>query len=214
VGRENLVIDKTAPLCYNYFMIKHWTIEEEQTLKSMKEAGASLYDIAQELNRSEEAIKTRWKRLRAREGKVSHIGWSEEEIALLHEPLSYEELTVKLGRSKRSIQSICEKLGISKRYPGTHNSTGTMTPGLPTILYLVDFGSFKKVGVTQVGIKERLKQDGNYTILDYCELDVDAAIETEKEILKNMRPYLVKGRVRKGFNECFDYPCTQLSDLL
>lgn len=194
-------------------MIKHWTLEEEYTLKYMKEAGASFYTIAQELNRSEEAIKTRWKRLRAREGKVSHIGWSKEEIALLHEPLSYEELVVKLGRSKRSIQSICEKLGISKRYPGTRN-IGTMNHYSPTILYLVDFGSFKKVGVTQVGIEERLKQEGNYTILDYCELDVDDAIETEKEILRNTRPYLVRGTVRRGFNECFDYSCTQLSDLL
>jgi len=194
-------------------MIKHWTIEEEQTLKSMKEAGADFYEIAQELNRSDEAIRTRWKRLRAREGKISHIGWSEEEIALLHEPLSYEELVPKLGKSKRSIQSICEKLGISKRYPGANN-IGTMNRSLPTILYLVDFGSFKKVGITQVGIEERLKQDGNYNILDYCELDTDAAVETEKEILKNMRPYLVRGTVRKGSTECFDYPCAQLSDLL
>lgn len=195
-------------------MIKHWTIEEEQTVKSMREAGADFYEIAQELNRTEESIKTRWKRLRAREGKISHTGWSEEEIATLYEPLSYEELVKKLGRSKRSIQSVCEKLGISKRYPGTHNSIGTMTRGLTTLLYLVDFGNFKKVGVTQVGIKERLKQDGKYTVLDYCELDLDAAIETEKEILKNMRPYLVEGSVRRGFKECFDYPCTQLLDLL
>ena len=84
----------------------------------------------------------------------------------------------------------------------------------PATLYLVDFGNYKKVGVTQVSIQERFKQDGSFTILDTIILSLEEALEFEREILKNMRPYRTVGTVRRGFNECFIYDCFKLEEIL
>lgn len=196
-------------------MIIHWTKEEEELLLKLKSNKVPLKDIAVKLGRSLEAVRTRSKRLNQQLNlpTAGRLKWTEEEIALLREDYDYNELEELLPQyTRRAIMSQCEKLGISKRYHIV--SQGTRSPTKKSILYLVDFGKYKKVGITQVGIKERLKQDGHYTVLDWVELDDDLACEFESAILKNMRKFKVKGSVRRGFNECFNYDCTLLEDLL
>lgn len=99
--------------------------------------------------RSEESVKTRGKRLvaqgRLEAGtKSGNYGWTKQEIAKLYEDLDYDQLEKELGRTRRSITSKCEKLGISKRIPGSSINKGSMYPNKPTTVYLVDFGEFKK----------------------------------------------------------------------
>lgn len=194
-------------------MIKHWTTEEEKLLIQGKLNKVPLAEIAIQLGRSLEAVRTRSKRVNHQIGtsKKSLI-WNEDEISLLYEDLDYDELESLLPYTRRAIKSQCEKRGINKRFGMI--SSGTMYPDKPTILYLVDFGRFKKIGVTQVSLEERFKQDGKFTVLDTIELSLDEALEFERIILKNMRPYRTVGSVRRGFNECFIYDCNTFEELL
>lgn len=195
--------------------MKRWTHDEENMLLDLKGSGSSLNEIAEILGRSYEAVKSRSKRLRARQGENKNVNWSDEEIEILRKDYTFEELVNILGRTKRSIQSKCENLGISKRdLRSGVSGTGTMDKSKPAILYLADFGDFKKVGVTQSTLEDRFKQDKNYTLLDTCEMSLDDALHMEYEILKNMRAYRVKGDIRRGFYECFNYPSCSLEDLL
>jgi predicted transcriptional regulator len=200
-------------------MIKHWTQEEEILLIDMRAAGSTLQQIADKLDRSLEAVKTRAKRLKARgliEGRSSKgkYDWTDGEVAKLYEDLDYNELEVILSRSRRSIMSKCEKLGISKRLPGSSKKLGTMYRDKPATVYLVDFGEFKKVGVTQVPIEERLVGYRDFKLLDSCTMSIEDALETEMEILKNMRPFRAIGDIRRGWSECFKFDCAQMEDLL
>ena len=194
-------------------MIKHWTKEEESLLLKLKAEGKKLADIALVLDRTLEAIRTRSKRLSKHDKDLS---WSVEEVELLRKDLDYSELMILLPeRTKRAIMSKCEKLGIKKRFlGGSRISRGTQVSGGESLLYLVDFGNFKKVGVTQVGIQERFKQEGQYKILDSVKMCLEDALETEAEILKNMRPFRVVGNLRRGSSECFNYDCTLLEDII
>ena len=216
-GSKNLDLDKTAPFCYNFQMIKHWTPEEELLLIEMKTSGLSYGKIAEKLGRTEEAARTRGKRLIA-QGKLKsstkggNFDWTEEEVAKLYEDLDYDELAEALGKSRRAVEAKCQKLGIRKRF--INGSPGTQFPGRQALLYLVDFGDFKKVGVTQVPISQRFNQDGEFTLLDSCEMVLEDALETEKEILKNMREFRVLGKVRRGASECFKFNCTLLEEII
>lgn len=212
-----IILDKTAPALYNYAMIKHWTTDEEARLLELKQKGVRLADIAKHLNRSPEAVKTRSKRLAAQNGVISKSGnfsWTDAEVGTLYTDLDYDELAAALGKSRRAIMSKCEKLGISKRFPGTNKSPGTMNVHEPATLYLVDFGEYKKVGVTQVSLHERFKHEKFFRVLDVVEMDVKSCLETEGEILRNMREYKVVGDLHRGSLECFNYDCALLSDLI
>lgn len=215
-GLENLDLDKTAPLCYSLKMIKHWTPEEELILIEMRNNKLPYSKIADKLGRTLEAVKSRGKRLKAR-GSVEgssrgNFSWTEDEVAKLYENLDYDELAEALGKSRRSVESKCQKLGISKRF--SNFSGGTMYPNKSALLYLVDFGEFKKVGVTQVQLSERFKQDGDFVVLDSCTMSLEEALEAEKEILKNMREFKVVGEIRRGFSECFKFDCTLLEEII
>ena len=200
-------------------MIKHWTADEEEILWDLKSKGVRLAEIAETLGRTLESVRTRSKRLNAQKGVKSKTGgnfsWTPTQIEMLYEDLDFNELENLLpGKTRRAIMSKCEKLGISKRFPGCSKSAGTMNPNNPTTLYLVDFGEFKKVGVCQVPLEERFKQDGEYVVLDRIDnLDMQDALEFEQAILKFVRPYRVQGDLRRGGSECFNYTCTLLEEL-
>lgn len=194
--------------------MKHWTTEEETQLAEMKASGIKLAEIAEKLGRSLESVRTRSKRLHARNSEGgSTTSWTTEEVEIIRQDFDYDELEKLLGRSRRSIMSKCEKLGISKRLPGHNINTGTMHAGREATLYLVDFGNFKKVGVTQAGIEERFQHEKFFKILDTVSMDLSGAIETEREILRNMRKFRVIGDIHRGGSECFKYDCTLLEEL-
>ena len=108
---KNLDLDKTAPFCYHFQMIKHWTPEEELLLIEMKTSGLSYGKIAEKLGRTEEAARTRGKRLIA-QGKLEsstkggNFDWTEEEVAKLYEDLDYDELAEALGKSRRAVEAL------------------------------------------------------------------------------------------------------------
>lgn len=195
-------------------MIKHWTRDEEDILVEMRSKGYSFAQIAEELGRSEEAVKTRNKRLRAQADMPGRgISWSVSDVKALYSDLDYDELASKLGKTRRAVEAKCQKLGISKRFAGGWKY-GNMNPAKDTTLYLVDFGDFKKVGVTQQSLEDRFRQDKSWTILDKVVMSLDDALETEAEILRNVRALRVKGDIRRGSSECFRSSCTQLEQFL
>ena len=195
--------------------MKHWNEQEEEKLIKFKLAKVPYSQIATELDRTVEAVKSRVKRLQSR-GDLPKVGkdlsWTKEEISLLYEYLDYDELVSVLGKSRRAIESKCQKLGIDKRF-NTY-SGGTMDREAATLLYLVDFGEFKKVGITQVPLNSRFRGYGQFELLDSIMLDFESAFEFEKQILKNMRAYKVRGDIRRGFYECFIYAANSLEELL
>lgn len=197
-----------AVFVYNASM-KHWTKEEETILLELRSEGMSFADIAEVLDRTVEAVRTRNKRLNPGAG-VSR-SWSTDDIATLSQELNYDELALKLGKTRRAVQAKCEMLGISKMW-SRKGGTGTMYPDEQALLYLVDFGKYKKVGVTQQTLENRFKQDSDFILLDSVFMNLDEALETEHEILQNLKNFRVLGEVRRGFGECFDCKC--LEDLL
>ena len=83
----------------------------------------------------------------------------------------------------------------------------------PTMLYLVDFGDFKKVGITQEGLEKRFNQFPKYTLLDYVWVPTRIeALELEQAILKNVNKINEK-LLPNGNTECFYSICTLLEDL-
>lgn len=193
-------------------MIKHWTPEEDKLLLELKIAKVPYKEIAAKLGRTLEAVRTRSKRFNISTSSNTRRTWTDEQIALLYEPLDYDELEKLLPYSRRGIMAQCEKRGISKRY--ARLSRGTMREGVDTWLYLVDFGEFKKVGVTQVSLEVRFVQDPSFILLDKVQMNLDEALYFEQEILRSMRPYKVVGNLHRGSHECFNFEGTVLEDFL
>jgi hypothetical protein len=195
---------------------KRWDTSEESRLLELRKQGKTFAEIAVELDRSLEAIKTRSKRLGARGLKNNAAGnssWTNDELELLRNNLhkSYKKLSVLLGRSEKSISSKVQKLGWSKS--SILSGMGTLDLERPAILYLADFGEYKKVGVTQ-DLEERFEHS-RYIILDQVEYDDPRdALDCEREILENMWEFRVIGAIHRGSTECFKHNGTVLEQLI
>lgn len=62
---------------------------------------------------------------------------------------------------------------------GLDLNTGKLINSKETILYLVQFEKFKKIGITQRTIKDRLVGFPDYEILDQAKTDLEFALECE-----------------------------------
>lgn len=84
-----------------------------------------------------------------------------------------------------------------------------------TYLYLVDFGKFKKIGITQRDTESRFRGFPAYKLLDFVKFpDLDEAIETEREILWKLRESRVNPGLPNGNTECFISECNCIEDLI
>lgn len=79
-----------------------------------------------------------------------------------------------------------------------------------TTLYLVSFGQFYKIGITQRTVSDRLRGFPKYEVLGELELEFNEAWEIERELLKIVEPYKVHGNLPNGNTECFYGPLSIL----
>ena len=73
-----------------------------------------------------------------------------------------------------------------------------------TVLYLVDFNDFKKIGITQQTIKERFYGYPEYHILDYKIFNTPTeAYDQEQQLLSKLADYKYSPKFFPGKTECF-----------
>lgn len=98
------------------------------------------------------------------------------------------------------------------------NMGGIMDPDKPTILYLLKFEGFYKVGITQQTLKKRLYGSPLFLVVDTYESDLTEVLELERDILKSVDKFIPSNPwfERNGKTECFisSKELTSLSDLL
>lgn len=86
-----------------------------------------------------------------------------------------------------------------------------------TKLYLLNFGSFRKVGITQQKLNQRFAGSPPYVVLDLLETDLDTAVYFEKEMIKIVSLYQFIPEhawfERNGKTECFILEVDTLEDI-
>lgn len=195
--------------------------------------GASNEELALIFDSTPKAISVLLTRLR-KEGLVGYHNrpWSQTEydtlIELKNSNTPNKEIANILGRTepsvKHKINALIKKgtlikgnyweVGLSniRKHGGCHNKTK------PTILYLVQFENFYKIGITQKSIKERFYGAPKYTMVDYVSTDLDFAFDMEAIIKESVNTFIpeIKWFERNGKTECFisDTPITSLEQLL
>lgn len=100
--------------------------------------------------------------------------------------------------------------GNALRLAGLPPNKCTMLRDRATKVYLIDFGDFYKVGVTQQALEDRFAGYPKYSIVLLLEYnDLKSALSKESEWLNNVSEYAyiptnlpTEGR---GFTECFQY---------
>ena len=90
------------------------------------------------------------------------------------------------------------------------NIGGNMLENKPTKVYLIDFGDYIKIGITQQELKLRLAHFPKHRLLDFIETDLNSARSIEKELHSKLKRYefdkIPKGLDRNGYTECFYKP--------
>lgn len=96
------------------------------------------------------------------------------------------------------------------------NIGGKFRKNAATIVYYVDFGNYKKIGITQQKLKERLRKFPPHTIIDTFETDLEFALDIEREIKAKIVPVkLTDPKLEgQGKTECFYSQAESILDLL
>ena len=124
-----------------------------------------------------------------------------ESLVYLSKECTLEELMeVFPHRSRESIRLKIHRLGL-ERLPSKKG--GSLLEGIPTTLYLVNFGEFFKVGITQQSIKRRLGNYPPYSIVWQLDnLPLGRAKDLEIEILEQVDLFMPDNWL-SGKTECF-----------
>lgn len=102
---------------------------------------------------------------------------------------------------------------------GVVNKGGKFDSKLPTTVYLIDFGDFIKIGITQQDLSERLRHFPEHKVLDYIETTLEDAKEWEYLASNKLNKYIfdqVPFELEKnGYTECYtkDVNISSLIDL-
>ena len=134
-------------------------------------------------------------------GSPRHLWSLEQDVELagyIDSGMHYAEISNILGKGYQSIQSRTYKLGL------LYAHHGAMKDDLPTTFYRVEFldTGVRKVGLTQIGIKERLSQHPPFKILEEIGFDNlrPALAKEQKEIHKNKPNKIIKDMARSLLN--------------
>ena len=199
-----------------------WTDDEENRLIELRNKGVSLPTIAELLNRPYVSVSSKSSRLikcgkleswkPREEASGPRVNWphlSEEElldqvrIYVSRESAPYY-IRTRVKHYFGSWTNALEAAGISG------NIGGKFTQDRITRVYLLKFGTFYKVGVTQQQIKSRFSGAPRYEILDFVATDLDNATYLEKELKKSIAQFqfipLDPWFERNGKTECFIPP--------
>lgn len=130
--------------------------------------------------------------------------WTKEEVEALScfcmEHTTDELMELFPGRTRQSIKLKLLRLGLSCL---PSKSGGSLIDGKPTTLYLINFGEYYKVGITQQSLKQRLKSYPPYKVEWVLEgLDLEKAKELEIDILEQVDLFSPEGWT-SGRTECF-----------
>ena len=184
--------------------------------------GASNQELALIFNSTPKSISVLLSRLR-KGGLVGYhvVKWSDEDnktlISLRNQGLSNREIATLMNRSENSIKHKASefiKAGKLPKKDGDYWQVGLDSikrpggchdKGKPTILYLVEFDGFYKIGITQKSIKERFYGAPEYRVVDYLSTDLEFAFEMEASIKKFIEPFIPENKwfERNGKTECF-----------
>lgn len=198
-------------------MYRHWSVEEEEFIRVCTYEGWTAASIAAELDRSVYSVIARRNRLGIKGPKRGWEKYTKEE--LINIMRSAPEVTYDYFNSKDSglpgattYRKYFGSWTAALEAAGITQANSVMKPNKPTKVYLVGFGDFYKVGITQQTVKQRL--GGRYPPYKVVlELEFDnlaSAKEVESSWLKVVKDYNyvpdnfpVEGR---GFTECFKHP--------
>ncbi|GBD74088.1 hypothetical protein TEHN7126_2343 [Tetragenococcus halophilus subsp. halophilus] len=135
--------------------MKRWTEEETDYLigYSIDPEGEKIKDIANFLNRSEDAVKNKLKRLRKKETYVGYVQrrWTSKEKDILKEAINhmnYREIASVLGRSENSIMLYVQYMGLAKQT----TSQKTLENLKPKIVNLAKQGYTRREISEKVGL--------------------------------------------------------------
>jgi DNA-binding CsgD family transcriptional regulator len=197
--------------------------------------GASNRELALIFDSTPKAISVLLSRLR-KEGLVGyHLKpWTIEEDGMLIQlrglNTTNKDIADIMGKTEPSVKhrvGALVKKGMLPKYEGNYWEVGLNSirkPGgchdknKPTILYLVKFDEFYKIGITQKSIKERLYGAPEYTVIDFIDTDLEFAFEMESIIKKSVTTFIPENIwfERNGKTECFisETPITSLEQLV
>jgi hypothetical protein len=181
-----------------------WLEEEESELLVLRDLEYTYPEIAEILGRTRDSVAIKVQNL-IKEGRTSpKLTNSYTREQLLGVVKQYKKVTLcpydKLYHIKKEFGSwsnAANEAGI--KVTGLH-------PDFNTTLYLLDFGEFYKIGITQQSIKKRFHGVGlEYTVLDYLDTTLQEAKELERILLDNVKEYSYKPEELKhnGSTECF-----------
>lgn len=204
-------------------MYRKWTEEEKFLIWQWTEEGWGLKEIANELEISVDNVK----KLRAQMGSSTKSNYKHLYKGTVKE---VQDRLIKLMQDSplisyayfNSKDSLVPSATTYRKYFGTWENAlkaaGCVTTegkcstkhDKPTILYLVEFDDFYKIGITQQTVQQRLGgRYPKYNILIQMEMSLEEAKSTEKQWLDQVKPFQfiptnfpAEGR---GFTECFKY---------
>jgi hypothetical protein len=196
----------------------------------MRKAGFCYEDIAKELNTTKGAISQLISRMKKQEQFIDIISsnkWTDEEeeklIALREEGYDNKEIAELLKKKYDTVKQKASefiKLGLIERQQQGGQSAG-LDKNKVTTLYLLLFKDegIYKVGVTQRTISLRFSGSPSYEVIDSMVVDLETALEFEKQILTKVNIYKYIPEhfwfERNGKTECFKTtdPINSLEDI-
>lgn len=191
---------------------KSWSTEDVSKLDSNK----SYRELAVELNKTERSVGAKLQKLRILQEPYS-ANYSHEDLLDIVRKYKCKDILNYCRLDNEPSAGVIERVfgnwSLALEAAGISPNLGMFDQNKCTILYLVDFGKFKKIGITQRSVYLRLLGFPCYDILDSITFNspIDA-FETEQEILSKVNKVL--GDLPNGNTECFISNCTQLSDLI
>lgn len=200
-------------VCYTTKMI--WTIKDDEQLVLLHSNKTPINKIAEILGRSPPAIKARVQKF-IKEGiligktQVSKRHFTSEELLKFVEEYRSHDALKRASSGNPNLpnpKTIQERFGSwaeARKLAGVYSHAGTLQPHWPTVLYLVKFDGFYKVGITQRTVRERFWGYPEYELIDEVLYpDLESAYETEQEILSKVSLYEATELSGKGKTECF-----------
>jgi hypothetical protein len=208
-----------------------WTEEELELLRLFSEQGMTAREIAEEIGRPLGSVNTKRRELGCKTTKknykhlyVGTVGEVQDRLieimrnapVITYEYFNRADSDLPAATTYRkyfgSWAKAMEAAGVTTTNPelGYSDNKYCQKPNRSTTVYLIDFGDFYKVGITQQTIKQRFS--GNYppyTVILSLEMSLAEAKELEGKWLKVVKPYQfipsnfpTEGR---GFTECFKF---------
>lgn len=197
-------------------MHKRWSTEEDEFVVVCTNQGWTARQISQELNRSTGSVSERRKKLAVKGTVGAGKRYTKEQLIeiMKNAPVvSYDYFNSKDSGlpTATTYRSYFGSWSAALQAAGIDPAVSIMKVDRPTTVYLVSFGEFYKVGITQQTVDQRLGgRYPPYQILKTVQFEtLGKAKALEACWLETVRPYKfvpsnfpVEGR---GFTECFKH---------